>query len=123
MRSDSQAASSIASFSISARHQRVEKPAHTVTSREVVERVDDDQRDRHVEKGVAEGERGEREAGAAPHDRRSRLRCCSRWNSRIGPTSSTSRQIRHRRGERPVGVGEELVPQHLADHQRVGAAQ
>ena len=41
----------------------------------------------------------------------------------IGTTSSKQQDHRHRRRNRPVAVGEELVPQGLADHQRLRAAE
>ncbi len=127
MRSDSQAAPSIASLANRALHHLVgEARPHRHHAR-FVERVDDHQRDRQVEEGVAEGQHREGESGRGPlrglAHRRSRLLACWRWKRAMGPTSSTKKADRHRRGERPVRVEEELVPQHLADHQRVGAAQ
>ena len=43
--------------------------------------------------------------------------------ARSAPTSSTSMATATAEAARPVAVVEELVPQHLADHQRVRAAQ
>ena len=52
------AASSMASFCISSPYHLVEKPPQTVTSFDFIERIDDQQQDRHVQKDEAEGQRG-----------------------------------------------------------------
>ena len=105
-------------------HLRREAAPHR-DQRDCVEREDDQREDRDVEEREAERQHGQQEQRAPlVHRCASPPRCVL---VALEHHDRHHQQQQHRDGDRarhrPVAVGEELIPQHAADHQRIRAAE
>ncbi len=100
------------------------KPAPDAHQRGGIEGVADQHQNRYVENRDADAQdRNQERRDALLHRYRLELLGVVVLVERDGPHQQHQKCNGHRRGDRPVPIAEELVPEHPADHQVVGSAE